>query len=115
MEVDKKKFNKKYPKIAKELENDSNKIKISFENSAEKLNKKDQNIEFSRYDPSVIDFIRRCNTIEETESIISYLEKRNEISKKLGKIIRNQIKKNGIRSFGSKKSKNHYSKNIKDV
>jgi hypothetical protein len=70
-------------------------------------------MEFSGYNPSVIDFIRRCNTIKETESIISYLEKRGEITEKYGGIIRNQIKKKGIRSFGPKKFENYYFKNSK--
>ena len=113
MEIDKKNFEKKYPKITKELEQGSNKIKIGFEETEEELSKINQNIEFSGYDPSIIDFIRRCNTIEKTESIINYLEKRGEITEKCGRSIRNQIKKKGIRSFCSKKSENYYFKNSK--
>lgn len=114
MEIDKKKFKKKYPKISKELEQDGNKIKISSE-KADEDNKNDPNNEFSRYDPTIIDFLRRCNTIEETESIISYLEKRGEITEKYGRFIRNQIKKKGIRSFGPKKSENYYFKKSKGI
>jgi hypothetical protein len=112
MEIDKEKFKKKYPRIAEELGNSSNKIRVDS-GSKEEIIKKDKNKGFQGYDPTVIDFIRRCNKIEEAESIIAYLEKRGEISKKYGKEIRKQIKEKGIRSFGSKKQENYYFNNSK--
>ena len=39
MEIDKKNFEKKYPKITKELEQGSNIIKIGFEETEEELSK----------------------------------------------------------------------------
>ena len=108
MEIDKEKFKKKYPKIAEELEHGSNKIKIGSGKIEGEPNKKDQNKGFRGYNPSVIDFIRRCNKVEEVESIISYLEKRGEISEEYNREIREQIKERGIRSLGSKKRENYY-------
>lgn len=108
MEIDKEEFKKKYPKIAKEMQKDSSKIKINCVKPDLESNKKDNKVDFQGYNPSVIDFIRRCNTFKEADSIISYLEKRGEISPDYGKNIRMQIKEKGIRSFGSKKKENYY-------
>lgn len=111
MEIDKKKFGKKYPHIAEELQKKSNKIKIGSRKKLKPNRKKKQKKQFRGYNPTVIDFIRRCNNFEEAESIIAYLEKKGEISKKYGESIRKQIKEKGIRSFGSKKEEDYYFKN----
>lgn len=108
MEIDKEEFKKKYPKIAKEIEKNSNIIKINCVKTVLDSNNKDNRERFRGHTPSVIDFIRRCNTLKEADSIISYLEKRGEISLEYGKSIRRQIKDKGIRSFGSKKKENYY-------
>ena len=113
MEFDKENFKKKYPSIADELENGNKKIKIcSIKINEELNNTKKKNKGFQDYVPSIIDFIRRCNNIEEAEEIINYLEKRGEISEEYAKKIRKQIKNKGIRSFGSKKQDNYYFKDI---
>ncbi len=109
MEIDKEKFKKKYPKINEEIEQNSSKIKIDSVEKKVELPKNNKNKENLRgYDPTIIDFIRRCTTLEEADSIINYLEKRGEISKKYAKNIRDKIKDKGIRSFGPKKSENYY-------
>jgi hypothetical protein len=108
MEIDKEEFKKKYPKIAKEMEKDSSRKKINCVKNNIDSNKNENYEEFRGYNPSVIDFIRRCNTFKEADSIISYLEKRGEISPEYSKRIRVQIKDKGIRSFGSKKRINYY-------
>lgn len=113
MEFDKENFKKKYPNIADELDNGNKKIKIGSVKIDEELNNtKKKNRGFQDYVPSVIDFIRRCNNIEEAEEIINYLEKRGEISEEYAKKIRKQMKKKGIRSFGSRKQDNYYFKDI---
>jgi hypothetical protein len=112
MEIDEEKFKKKYPHIAEEIASNFNKIKIEsrrIKKSAKKIRKKG----FQGYNPTIIDFIRRCNNYEEAESIIVYLEERGEISKKYSNSIRKQLKEKGIRSFGSKKEENYYFKNSK--
>ena len=109
MEIYKEIFKKKYPKIIEEIEQNSNKIKISSIENIEELPKNNKNKENLRgYDPTIIDFIRRCTTSEEADSIINYLEKKGEITKKYAKSIRDQIKDKGIRSFGLKKKENYY-------
>jgi hypothetical protein len=63
---------------------------------------------FSGYSPDVIDFLRRCNTEDEALEIINFMEKRGEINSIHAKELRNQLKKQGLRSFGAKKSWGHY-------
>ena len=58
--------------------------------------------------PSAVDFIRRCDTDAQAEEIISYLEKKGEISKDNAEQMRCQLKQKGVRSFGPKKEENHY-------
>jgi hypothetical protein len=60
--------------------------------------------------PDVIDFIRRCDTEEQAEEIIAYMEKRGEIEKQYAERLRKQLKDKGVRSFGLKKEENYYLK-----
>lgn len=115
MQIDKEKFKKKYPNIAEEIVTNSNKLKIESRKTKKSTNKDIRKNGFQGYDPTVIDFIRRCNNFEEAESIIAYLEDRGEISKKYAKSIRKQLKEKGIRSFGSKREENYYFENSKIV
>lgn len=110
MEIDKEKFKKKYPHIAEEIQTNCNKLKIESRKNF-KSRKEEQKIRLRGYDPTVIDFIRRCDNFEEAELIIAYLEKKGELSKKNGELIRKQIKEKGIRSFGYKKEENFYFNN----
>jgi hypothetical protein len=65
---------------------------------------------FTGYTPDVIDFLRRCDKVEQAEEIIGYLEKRKEISFEYARKLRKQLKEKGIRSFGSKKEDDYYLK-----
>lgn len=60
------------------------------------------------FNPSAVDFIRRCDTETQAEEIIAYLEKKGEITKENAKDLRCQLKRDGVRSFGPKKEENHY-------
>ncbi len=62
------------------------------------------------FNPSAVDFIRRCDTEAQAEEIIAYLEKKGEITKENAKELRCQLKRDGVRSFGPKKEENHYFK-----
>jgi len=65
---------------------------------------------FVHYMPDVIDFIRRCDTKEQAEEIIDYMEKRGEIKKQYAENLRKQLRERGVRSFGPKKEENYYFK-----
>jgi hypothetical protein len=63
---------------------------------------------FSGYSPDVIDFLRRCTTHDEALEIIDFLEKRGEINAIHAQELRDQLRKRGLRSFGTKKSWGQY-------
>jgi hypothetical protein len=60
------------------------------------------------FNPSAVDFIRRCDTEVQAEEIIAYLQKKGEITKENAQELRCQLKRDGVRSFGPKKEENHY-------
>jgi hypothetical protein len=110
METDKKSFKKMFPNLSEELRSGDSKVSIDSLRTDSKAAEKSMPDKLCNYDPSVIDFIRRCDTEEQAEEIIGYLEKRNELTKKYAKQLRKQLKKEGVRSFGSKKEENYYLK-----
>jgi len=62
------------------------------------------------FNPSAVDFIRRCDTEAQAEEIIAYLQKKGEITKENAEQMRCQLKRDGVRSFGPKKEECHYFK-----
>lgn len=56
------------------------------------------------YEPTVIDFIRRCDTEQQALEIIEFLESRGELSPGYARRLRNQLTQLGLRSFGSKRN-----------
>ncbi len=63
---------------------------------------------FRGFMPTVIDFIRRCDTESEALEIIDYMERRGEISSEYAYHLRRQLSEQGLRSFGSKKESGFY-------
>ena len=114
MEFDKKVFRKMFPHLAAEIEGEEQKVSISSFRSnidaGEKAASKISSRLFEGYNPDVIDFLRRCDTEEQAEEIICYLEKRGEISKKYASRLKKQLKEKGVRSFGPKKEDDYYLK-----
>jgi hypothetical protein len=60
------------------------------------------------FNPSAVDFIRRCDTDEQAQEIISYLQKKGELTQEQAKELECKLKRDGVRSFGSKKDTNYY-------
>ena len=60
------------------------------------------------FNPSAVDFIRRCDTETQAEEIIAYLEKKGELTTVVAQELRCQLKRDGVRSFGPKKDENYY-------
>ncbi len=103
--VDHREFKELFPALADELENGgTQKIEIEGVRTVEEEGEPTQ----VHFVPSVIDYIRRCDTKEQAFEIVDYLLKRGEITKKEARAIKAQIRSQGIRSFGSKKEKDHY-------
>ena len=110
LELDKEAFKKTFPKLAKELESDENRVSVNSVRTDLQTGEGAVSEKFVHYMPDVIDFIRRCDTNEQAEEIIAYMEKRGEIEKQYAERLRKQLKDKGVRSFGSKKEENYYLK-----
>jgi hypothetical protein len=108
VEANRKSFKKMFPHIANELTGGQNAVSIdSVRTNAEEAEKA-QTGRFHNYVPTVVDFIRRCNTEEEANEIVAFLEKRCEITKEHAQKLREQLKQKGLRSFGPKKEEDYY-------
>jgi hypothetical protein len=110
LEIGQKSFKKMFPNLSKELELGDRKVAISSVRTDSDAAEKTSPSKFSHYNPTVVDFIRRCDTEMQAEAIIAYLEKRGELTKEYAKRLSKQLKKEGVRSFGSKKEENYYFK-----
>jgi hypothetical protein len=110
MEIDKKVFKKMFPNLAKEMEENQQRIRISSVRSDASAAEKASSQRFANYMPDVVDFIRRCDNEQQAEEIISYLERRKEITPDYAKRLRKQLKEKGVRSFGPKKEDDYYLK-----
>jgi hypothetical protein len=99
-----------FPNLAKELGSSKDKVAINSVRTDTRTGEKAVSKRFMHYTPDVIDFIRRCDTDEQAEEIIDYMEKKGEIELQYAKKLRKQLKKKGVRSFGPKKEENYYFK-----
>ena len=96
-------FKKRFPAIAKEMEEGKGKADLEFEVEPSKPQRR-----FAGYDPDVIDFIRRCSGEEEALEIIEYLRGREEITVEEAERLYRQLEEEGLRSFGPKKELGYY-------
>jgi hypothetical protein len=121
MAIDKKSLKKMFPHLYDELETGEVKVPINaVRKDAEAIeNTECEDVDFEptvmpdklrHFNPSAVDFIRRCDTEIQAEEIIAYLEKKGEITKENAKELRSQLKSDGIRSFGPKKEEYYYFK-----
>jgi hypothetical protein len=102
-------FKRMFPNLAREVGSEENRISVnSVRTDNEAGEKHATQRKFSDYVPDVIDFLRRCDTAEQVEEIILYMERRGEIDKQYAKKLREQLKEKGVRSFGSKKEHDYY-------
>jgi len=110
VEADKKSFKKMFPNLSKELELEDSKVAIDSVRTDPDAAENAMADKFRHYNPTVVDFIRRCDTETQAEAVIAYLEKKGELTKEYAETLRQQLKKEGVRSFGSKKEENYYFK-----
>ncbi len=119
MAVDKKSLKKMFPHLYEELEAGEVKVSINaVRKDAEAIeNAECEEVDFEptvlpdklrHFNPSAVDFIRRCDTEVQAEEIIAYLQKKGEITKKYADELRCQLKDRGLRSFGPKKEEYYY-------
>jgi hypothetical protein len=110
MGLDKEAVKRMFPNLARELEVDENRVAINSVRMEVPAGEKASSRNFVHYDPDAIDFIRRCDTEEQAEEIIGYMEKRGEIQRQHATKLRKQLREKGVRSFGTKKEDDYYLK-----
>ncbi len=97
-----------FPALGKELEEKSTKtykidgVRTMSEETVPTKGEKEA------FEPDVVDYIRRCDTMSQAMEIVEFLLKQSEITSAQAREIKSQLKADGIRSFGSKKEKDHY-------
>jgi hypothetical protein len=102
MEMSWEEFKKKFPNLAREMENNVQKVSIG---GIRTYNAED----FDELKmPDAISYLRRCETEEQAIEVIDYLEHRGEITKEYADTLRKQLKEKGVRSFGSLKKPDYY-------
>lgn len=129
MAIDKKSLKKMFPNLYRELEDDdSENSKVSIDavradpDAAERaaeiqdvceeefLEPTEPVDKLRHFNPSAVDFIRRCDTDEQAQEIITYLQKKGELTAEQAKELECKLKREGVRGFGSKKEENYYFK-----
>ena len=98
-EFEKEEFKRKYPNLARDLEEGSGRVQIDSVQSFDK---------FRGYMPTPIDYLRRCDTEEQAIQTIEYLEGIEEITHEYAEELRRQLKEKGVRSFGPRKEEDYY-------
>lgn len=111
MERDKEAIKRMFPNLAKEIGSAESKVSVNSVRRDNRADEKDaMQKRHSEYVPDVVDFLRRCDTVQQGEEIIAYMEKRGEINGRYARQLRKQLKENGVRSFGTKKEDDYYLK-----
>ncbi|ASA77862.1 MULTISPECIES: DUF2095 family protein [Thermococcus] len=110
-EYDKEEFEERFPALAKELEEEG--VPIDAYRTDEKKAIDEEARDFSGYNPTVIDFLRRCETDDEALEIINWMEERGEITHEMAKELRITLVQKGVRAFGSKKEWGWYERHRK--
>ena len=98
-DFDRKEFKRKYPNLARELEDEETKVQVDRVQRFDK---------FRGYTPTPIDYLRRCDTMEQAIQTIEYLEGRKEITREYAEELKKQLREKGVRSFGPTKDEDYY-------
>jgi len=108
MEINRERFKKLFPYLAEEVFEGTSRVRIDASRVDPVDGERAAMRRFAGYNPTVIDFIRRCDTAEQAEEIISFVERRGEITSEYAEELRQRISKEGLRSLGPKKNSNFY-------
>ncbi|MGY5874694.1 MAG: DUF2095 family protein [Candidatus Thorarchaeota archaeon] len=103
---DKKDFSEKFPALKEEL--DAGGTKQYRIDGVRTVSEDSEAAPEEPYTPDVVDYIRRCETLNQALEIVDYLLKQNEITQGQARAIKSQLKSDGVRSFGAKKESGYY-------
>jgi hypothetical protein len=104
MEMPKDELKKRFPNIAKEIDESQPEASIGVKIKAGP----------SGYQPNVLDFLARCDNNKQANEIIDYLEKQGELSPNDASSLRQRISKHGVRSVSKKREPGHYFREFGD-
>ncbi|AJC72365.1 MAG: DUF2095 family protein [Thermococcus sp.] len=109
-EYDREEFERMFPALARELEEGEGLEIDAYRVSPEEGEELAEPRSFAGYNPTIIDFLRRCETDDEALEIINWMESRGEITPEIAKELRITLAKKGVRAFGPKKEWGWYEK-----
>lgn len=112
-EYDKEEFKETFPHLYGELEGGGVPIDVYRTDEREAIIEEDELMDFIGYNPTIIDFLRRCETDEEALEIINWMEERGEITHEMAKELRITLVEKGVRAFGPKKEWGWYERHRK--
>lgn len=98
--MEKERFKKLFPHLAEELDGNESKVVVEVEGKSTR--------KWVGFIPDIVDYLRRCETDEQGEEIIEYLEKKGDINQDRALELMEQLREKGIRSFGSRKGEGYY-------
>ncbi len=104
-------FKRLFPHLAKEMESGRSRVTTADVEGVQEQRPDGSERKWAGYVPDAVDFIRRCETREQAEEIIDYLEKRGETPPERAAELRRQLEDKGLESFGSRKEEGFYHKN----
>ena len=110
LRLDRKRLKERYPHLFKEIKSRRNYVSIMSVRSNLSGQESVDSRNFAGYDPDVVDFIRRCDTEEQAVEIIEYLRRRGELTDEYAEKLLDQLRREGVRSFGAKKERDYYLK-----
>ena len=99
-------FRKRYPNLAKEW-GGTGTVKIQAVRTSVKEAEKTSH-SLHGYEPTAVDFIRRCENDAQALEIINFLEEHREIESGYARRLRVQLTKRGLRSFGKRRKPGCY-------
>jgi hypothetical protein len=98
---------KRFPKISYEIGQRTSVVRISAVRSDHKEAEKAVHC-VQGYEPTTIDYLRRCENDGQALEIINFLEEKGEIDASYARKLREQLTRHGLRSFGKKKDLGYY-------
>ena len=100
-------FRKRFPKLSHEIEQRTSVVRIGAVRSNPKEAEKVVYC-VQGYEPTAIDYLRRCENDGQALEIINFLEEKGEIDESYARKLREQLTRHGLRSFGKKKDSGYY-------
>lgn len=99
-------FRRKFPNLVREM-GSTGTIRIdAVRTSIKEAEKAAHSVQ--GYEPTAIDFIRRCESDKQALEVIDFLENKGEVEPGYAKRLRDQLVRRGLRSFGPKKNPGYY-------